>query len=75
MPISPGGPGKTGEAALRCAHRRGAVSLTMAVKDDDYAYGLQRLIHLVHETYLIFLPKGIYQDYLVEQLGADVDIG
>lgn len=60
---------------VRCANRRGSVSLTMAVKDEDYAYALQRLIHLVHETFLIFLAEGPYRDYMVEQLGAEAEIG
>jgi len=63
------------KSRLRCANRRGSVTLTMSVKDGDYEYGLQRLIHLVHETYLLFLFNGNYQDYMVEQLGADADIG
>ena len=63
------------KARVRCANRRGSVSLTMAVRDDDYGYALQRLIHLVHETFLIFLTSGPYRDYLVEQLGAEAEIG
>jgi hypothetical protein len=62
-------------ALLRCANRRGSVSLTVAVKDGDYEYALQRLIHLVHETYLVFLTGGPYRDYLAEVLGAEIDIG
>jgi len=60
---------------VRCANRRGNVSLTMALRDEDYAYALQRLVHLVHETFLIFLADGPYRDYMAEQLGADVEIG
>lgn len=60
---------------VRCANRGGSVSLTMAVRDDQYEYALQRLIHLVHETFLIFLADGPYRDYMVEQLGADAEIG
>jgi hypothetical protein len=60
---------------VRCANRRGDVSLTMAVRDEDYAYALQRLVHLVHETFLIFITDGPYRDYLAEQLGAKVEIG
>jgi hypothetical protein len=60
---------------VACAHRRGSISLTMAVKDGDYEYALQCLIHLVQETYLIFLPDGPYRDYMVDQLGAAAEIG
>lgn len=63
------------KARVRCANRRGNVSLTVAVRDQDYGYALQRLIHLVHETFLIFLTSGPYRDYMVEQLGADADVG
>jgi len=60
---------------VRCACRRRNVSLTMAVRDEDYEYALQRLIHLIHETFLIFLASGPYRDYMVEQLGAKAEIG
>lgn len=63
------------KARVRCANRRGSVSLTMAVRDSDYGYALQRLIHLVHETFLIFLTTGPYRDYMVEQLGAESEVG
>ena len=63
------------KARVRCANLRGSVSITMTVRDEDYAYALQRLIHLVHETFLIFLPGGPYRDYMVEQLGAPAEIG
>ena len=63
------------KARVRCANLRGSVSLTMSVRDEDYEYALQRLIHLVHETYLIFLPGGPYRLYMVEQLGAPAEIG
>ena len=60
---------------VRCANHSGRVSLAMVVKDGDYEYALQRLVHLVHETFLIFLLNGAYRDYRVEQLGADPDLG
>jgi len=60
---------------VSCANVRGSVSLTMAVRDEDYAYALQRLIHLVHEIFVSFLPGGPYRDYMVEQLGAPAEIG
>jgi hypothetical protein len=60
---------------VRCANRRGSVSMAMAVKDDDYEYALQRLIHLIHEVFLIFINDGAYRDYRVAQLGDDPDWG
>ncbi len=61
------------KARLRCANCRGNVSLALAVRDHDYDYSLRRLIHLIHETFVLFLRDGRYRDYLVEQLGADPD--
>jgi len=66
---------ETTKARLRCANHRGHVSLTITVKDGDYEYALQRLIHLVHETFLIFLANGAYRDYRIAQLGVDPDWG
>jgi hypothetical protein len=63
------------KSRVRCANRRSSVSLTMTVRDGDYEYALQRLIHLVHETFLLFLTSGPYRDYMVEQLGAEAEIG
>ena len=63
------------KAHVRSTNRRGTVSLRLVVKAGDYGYGLQRLIHLVHETYLIFLANGMYRDYMSEQLGVNFDIG
>jgi hypothetical protein len=74
---------KSSQAESLAPHRRidkrkvrvGDVSLSMVVRDSDYGYALQRLIHLVHETYLIFLPCGPYHEYMVEELGAPSEIG
>ena len=63
------------KARVRCANLRGNISLTMDVRDADYTYALQRLILLVHEIFLIFLPDGPYRDYMVEHLGAPAEIG
>jgi hypothetical protein len=58
-------------ARLRCANRGGSASVAVTVRDGDYDYALRRLIHLLHETFTIFLLDGRYRDYVVEQLGAD----
>ena len=58
---------------LSCARRHGNACLTLNVKDEDFGYGLQRLIHLIHETFVIFLADGRYRDYAVAELGADSD--
>ena len=61
------------KARLRCAKHGNNVSVAMTVREGDYEYALQRLIHLIHETFVIFLLDGRYHDYLVEQLGEDPD--
>jgi hypothetical protein len=60
-------------ARLRCAKHGGNASVGLTVKDGDYAYALRRLIHLIHETFVIFLLDGAYRDYVVAQPGADAD--
>lgn len=52
---------------------RGAVSLTLTVKDGDYEYATRKLIQIAHEIFLVFLVDGPYFDYTVEQLGFDPD--
>ena len=61
------------KAAIQVGKRGRNISLTMAVKDGDYVYGTQRLVHLIHETFLLFLANGIYFDYRVARLGLDPD--
>ena len=58
---------------LRCARRQGNVSLALSVKDDNFDYALRRLIHLIHEVFVIFLADGMYRDYMVAELGAASD--
>ena len=59
------------KALVRCANRRGNVSLTMQVFKGDYEYAARKLIHLVHEVYLDFLQE--YFDYQVEAFDLDPD--
>jgi hypothetical protein len=61
------------KVTLRCARRRGNACLTLVIKDDDFEYGLHRLIHLIHETFVIFLADARYRDYAVAELSADSD--
>jgi hypothetical protein len=61
------------KVTLICARHQGNASLTLSVKDDDFEYALHRVIHLIHETFVIFLADGIYRDYVVAELGADSD--
>jgi hypothetical protein len=63
----------TRKARVRSLNRSGNVSLTMQVKDGDYEYGARKLIHLVHEIFLVFLVDGPYYEYMVESFGLDPD--
>ncbi len=56
-----------------CARRGGDVSITMTVTGRDFEYAARRLIHLVHEVYLVFLNDGRYYEYLVETFDLDPD--
>jgi len=58
---------------LACRNRRGKVSLVVNVTGNHFEYATQRLVHLVHETFLFFLAEGPYYEYRVEQLGDDPD--
>jgi hypothetical protein len=59
---------------LRIAARRNGVSVAIAVKRGQWEYCTRKLVHLAHEIYMVFLPDGPYQDYLVEKLGLDPDV-
>jgi hypothetical protein len=61
-------------AEVRPYNRTGDVALTLKVKDGDFDYGAQKLVHLVHEIYLDFLCDGRYRDYMIAQLGLDPDM-
>ena len=58
---------------LRLASRRAGVSLSLTVVRGEWEYCTRRLVHIAHEIYMVFLPDGPYQDYLVEKLGLDPD--
>jgi hypothetical protein len=55
------------------ANKRGIVSVTATVKDGDFDYAARKIIHIVHEIFLIFLVDGSYYEYMVEHLGLDPD--
>jgi hypothetical protein len=60
-------------AQVRTYNRDGNISLVLTVIDGDVAYGVQKLIHLVHEIYMTFLADGNYFEYLVETFDLDPD--
>jgi hypothetical protein len=47
----------------------------LEVHNGDYAYATEKLLAVVHETYLLFLQLGGYADYMVQHLGANPDWG
>ena len=61
------------KARVHCRNRDGNVSLALTVKDGDYEYATRKLIHLVHEIFLVFLADGPYRDYVVEMFNLDPD--
>jgi hypothetical protein len=60
------------KAAASPSNQRGSISLTMRLKGDD-EYGARKLIHLVHEIFLVFLQDGRYYEYMVENFDLDPD--
>jgi hypothetical protein len=61
------------KARLAPGNKRGTVSVTVTVKDGDFDYATRKIIHIVHEIFLIFLVDGPYFEYMVEHLGLDED--
>jgi hypothetical protein len=61
------------KASIECANRKGDVSLTLKVLDNDVEYATRKLINLVHEVFLVFLLDGRYYDYMVETFDLDPD--
>lgn len=51
-------------AELSCANRGGFVSISLKVKKNQYAYGVNRIINLVHELFLYL--RDAHPEYLME---------
>lgn len=51
-------------AEVSCASRGGFVSISLKVKNNQYAYGVNRIVNLVHELFLYL--RDAYPEYLVE---------
>ena len=51
-------------AEVFCANRAGFVSLSLKVKNHQYAYGVNRIVNLVHELFVHL--RNAFPDYLVE---------
>jgi len=61
------------KARLASGNKRGTVSVTVTANDGDFDYATRKIIHIVHEIFLIFLVDGPYFEYMVEHLGLDED--
>lgn len=55
-------------AEVTCANRSGFVSLTLTVKKNQYEYGVNRLVNLVHELFLHLREHR--PEYLVENFNV-----
>jgi hypothetical protein len=51
-------------AEVSCSSRGGAVTISLKVKNNQYAYGVNKIVNLVHELFVHLRDK--YPDYLVE---------
>ena len=61
------------KAVVRASNRAGNVALTLTLRSSDYEYATRKLIHLVHEIYLVYLHDGRYYDYLIKTFDLDPD--
>lgn len=51
-------------AEVSCSNRGGVVSISLKVKKNQYAYGVNRLVNLVHELFVHL--RELHPEYLVE---------
>lgn len=51
-------------AQVSCTNRKGFVSVSLKVKNNQYAYGVNRIVNLVHELFLYL--RETHPEYLVE---------
>jgi hypothetical protein len=54
----------TRRAEVSCFNRRGFVSISLKVKNNQYAYGVNRIVNLIHEIFLHL--RDAHPDYLSE---------
>ncbi len=53
-------------AEVSCSNRGGWVSISLKVKNKQYAYGVNKIVNLVHELFVLLRDR--HPDYLVENL-------
>lgn len=51
-------------AEVSCTNRGGVVSISLKVKNNQYAYGVNRIVNLVHELFIHL--RELHPEYLVE---------
>jgi hypothetical protein len=51
-------------AEVSCATRNGWVTISLKVKNNQYAYGVNKIVNLIHELFVHLRDK--HPDYLVE---------
>ena len=51
-------------AEVSCSNRGGWVSISLKVKNNQYAYGVNKIVNLVHELFVLLRDR--HPDYLVE---------
>lgn len=51
-------------AEVSCSNRGGVVSISLTVKNNQYAYGVNKIVNLVHELFVHL--RDAHPDYLVE---------
>jgi hypothetical protein len=51
-------------AEASCANRGGWVSISLKVKNNQYAYGVNKIVNLIHELFVLLRDR--HPDYLVE---------
>ncbi|MEP7272133.1 MAG: hypothetical protein ABI882_11565 [Acidobacteriota bacterium] len=51
-------------AEVSCSNRGGGVSISLKVKNNQYAYGVNRIVNLVHELFVHL--KDVHPGYLAE---------
>lgn len=54
----------TKRAEAKCVSRGGSVSLVMRVKNNQYTYGVRKLVNLLHETFIMIDQE--HTEYLYE---------
>jgi hypothetical protein len=55
-------------ALARATNRRGVVSIAIEVQDNEFAYGVNRTVNLVHELFVHL--RDAWPEYLMEHFDA-----